>query len=336
MGPEFSVPPAILAVMERWARLQPLAALPVDLHGVEAVWKRLDLAGLYLSYLGGIQLSPEDVGWPAPYAAVESYDLADGSRQLTRDPGDALWAEVFDLLPGAQESTGLKVLSADRKGDCLELTLGAAAALLDVDPREGKAGPPASQELLQCLHCARLLLEDLARTSEELRLWGPGKSQLGAAGGWRGSPRVEELPEVRGRRLWPLEVRDLDGSRERAVRPLLRLGAARSLRAACFGPQDVELAPQLIRPRKFAGDATSPTLRPGDASAKKKDVLRLRLDFRAAAVGGVSSTPDHGRRRAVRRKSSWHLVACSAGATLRQDLSIDTVKDLRPSRRREG
>ena len=144
---------------------------------------RLNLAGLYklllaecssrdrkdLSYLGGIRLSPEDVGWPAPYAAVESYDLADGSRQLTRDPGDALWAEVFDLLPGAQESTALKVLSADRKGDCLELTLGAAAALLDVDPREGKAGPPASQELLQCLHCARLLLEDLARTSEELR-----------------------------------------------------------------------------------------------------------------------------------------------------------------------
>ena len=99
MGPEFSAPPAILAVMERWARLQPLAALPVDLHGVEAVWKRLDLAGLYklllaecssrdrkdLSYLGGIRLSPEDVGWPAPYAAVESYDLADGSRQLTRD-----------------------------------------------------------------------------------------------------------------------------------------------------------------------------------------------------------------------------------------------------------
>ena len=56
---------------------------------------------------------------------------------------------------GAQESTALKVLSADRKGDCLELTLGAAAALLDVDPREGKAGPPASQELLQRLHSPR-------------------------------------------------------------------------------------------------------------------------------------------------------------------------------------
>ena len=98
---------------------------------------------------------------------------------MTRDPGDALWAEVFDLLPGAQESTALKVLSADRKGDCLELTLGAAAALLDVDPREGKAGPPTSHELLQCLHCARLLLEDLARTSEELRLWGrPARASL--------------------------------------------------------------------------------------------------------------------------------------------------------------
>ena len=127
------------------------------------------------------------------------------------------------MLPGAQESTALKVLSADRKGDCLELTLGAAAALLDVDPREGKAGPPASQELLQCLHCARLLLADVRRAAS---LGAPGKSQLGAAGGWRGSPWVEELPEVRGRRLWPLEVRDLDGSRERAVRPLLRLGAS--------------------------------------------------------------------------------------------------------------
>ena len=39
-----------------------------------------------------------------PRLAVESYDLADGSRQLTRDPGDVLWAD-----------------------DCLELTLGAAA-----------------------------------------------------------------------------------------------------------------------------------------------------------------------------------------------------------------
>ena len=72
---------------------------------------------------------------------MESYDLADGSWQLTRELGDALWAEVFDLLPGAQESTALKVLSADRKGDCLELTLGAAAALLDVRPAGGQGGP---------------------------------------------------------------------------------------------------------------------------------------------------------------------------------------------------
>ncbi|CAJ1386661.1 unnamed protein product [Effrenium voratum] len=88
MGPEFSVPPAILAVMERWARLQPLAALPV------AVWKRLDLASLYKLLL----------------AECSSRDRK--ALQLTRDPGDVLWAD-----------------------DCLELTLGAAAALLDVDPR---------------------------------------------------------------------------------------------------------------------------------------------------------------------------------------------------------
>ena len=285
MGPEFSVPPAILAVMERWARLQPLAALPC---GSGWIWPASTSFCWQNVRPGTAKLCPR--------LAVESYDLADGSRQLTRDPGDVLWAD-----------------------DCLELTLGAAAALLDVDPREGKAGPPASQELLQCLHCARLLLEDLARTSEELRLFGrPARASLALR---------EDGVEV-------LEVRDLDGSRERAVRPLLRLGAARSSCAACFGPQDVELAPQLVRPRKFAGDATSPTLR--DASAKKNGPQApARLPGRRR-IGGVSATPDHGRRRAVRRKSSWHLVACGAGATLRQDLSIDTVKGLRPPRRREG
>ena len=152
-----------------------------SLHGVEAVWKRLDLAGLYklllaecssrdrkdLSYLGGIRLSPEDAGWPAPYAAVESYDLADGSRQLTRG-----------RLPRAHPWGGCS--AAGRR------------------PAGGQGGRPA------------------------------------------GVPGVAPVPALRA--VWPLEVRDLDRSRERAVRPLLRLGAARSSRAACFGPQDVELA----------------------------------------------------------------------------------------------
>ena len=122
---------------------------------------------------------------PRTYAAVESYDLADGSRQLTRDPGDALWAEVFDLLPGAQESTALKVLSADRKGDCLEVTLGAAAALLDVDPRQGgPAGVPGVAPV------PALRAAPAGRSGADVRraasLGAPGKSQLGAAGGWRG------------------------------------------------------------------------------------------------------------------------------------------------------
>ena len=56
--------------------------LPTDLHGVELIWQRLDLAGLYarllaescyedrknLSYIGGIRVGPGDVGWPSLYA----------------------------------------------------------------------------------------------------------------------------------------------------------------------------------------------------------------------------------------------------------------------------
>ena len=338
MGPEFSVPPAILAVMERW---QPLAALCVDLHGVEAVWKRLDLAGLYklllaecssrdrkdLSYLGGIRLSPEDVGWPAPYAAVESYDLADGSRQLTRDPGDALWAEVFDLLPGAQESTALKVLSADRKGDYLSSPLG----------RLQRCWTSTRGRARRARRRPRNCSSACTARGSCWKIW-RGRPKSCVSGGARQEPAWR-----RGRMAWKSVGRRI--ARSAGASSLAAGGTrpGREPRARCsatpatrsFGPQDVELAPQLARPRKFAGDATSPTLRPGDASAKK-NVLRLRLDFRAAAVGGVSATPDHGRRRAVRRKSLWHLVACGAGATLRQDLSIDTVKDLRPPRRREG
>ena len=109
----FSAPPAIMAIMERWAHVQPLD-LPTDLHGVELIWQRLDLAGLYarllaescyedrknLSYIGGIRVGPGDVGWPSLYAGIEHYALADGSQVSTRDPGDALWASFSTTCRG--------------------------------------------------------------------------------------------------------------------------------------------------------------------------------------------------------------------------------------------
>ena len=49
-----------------------------------------------------------------------------------------------------------------RHGDFLELTLAAA----------GCAEKPCSEPLMRCLHAARLLIEDAARTLEELQLWG--------------------------------------------------------------------------------------------------------------------------------------------------------------------
>ena len=82
MGPEFSVPPAILAVMERWACLQPLAALPVDLHGVEAVWKRLDLAGLYRMFVPAPQRSV--LSWQS--SLLRRFLLGLGKRPLYRSP----------------------------------------------------------------------------------------------------------------------------------------------------------------------------------------------------------------------------------------------------------
>ena len=57
-------------------------------------------------------------------------------------------------------------LNADTKGDFLELTLAAAAQVLDC------AEKPCSEPLMRCLHAARLLIEDAARTLEELQLWG--------------------------------------------------------------------------------------------------------------------------------------------------------------------
>ena len=48
-------------------------------------------------------------------------------------------------------------LNADTKGDFLELTLAAAAQVLDC------AEKPCSEPLMRCLHAARLLIEDAAR-----------------------------------------------------------------------------------------------------------------------------------------------------------------------------
>ena len=149
---------------------------------VEAIFERLDMLLLFetlmhscsardrkdLSYVGGIRLSAADLGYPAPYANVETYVLADGRRQATRDPGDGLWAQVFDELVKARAPQGQALqegLSEDRKGDLLELTLGAAQLILDMDERVS-----ASSHLQRCLNAARVLIEDLARTLEELQL----------------------------------------------------------------------------------------------------------------------------------------------------------------------
>lgn len=126
--------------MESWARADP-ADLPTRLEEVEIIFERLDLIALFelllakcsvhdrkaLSYVGGIRLSSDDIGFPAPYASTEHYMLADGGKMMTRDPGDALWANVFDVLSRQhmmrhkrEESLHLENLSMDRKGDMLE------------------------------------------------------------------------------------------------------------------------------------------------------------------------------------------------------------------------
>ena len=150
----------LLVAMEEWAAKQP-AALPDALVGaVERISELLDLSGLFsalllqprrdrksLSYTGGIRVSGLDFGYPCPYGALESYLTKDGCRVMTRDPGDDLWAQ----LAGSR---------------ALELTLAAAAQVLDC------AEKPCSEPLMRCLHAARLLIEDAARTLEELQLWG--------------------------------------------------------------------------------------------------------------------------------------------------------------------
>ncbi|CAJ1432110.1 unnamed protein product, partial [Effrenium voratum] len=113
-------------------------------------------------------------------------------------------------------------------------------------PKEVERAPPAEQSLL----------EDLARTSEELRLWGrPARASL--------APR-EDGVEVRGSKNCPKCGGVVFGRWRYAT----WTGAA----SALFGHSYVELAPQLARPRKFAA---SPTLRPGDGRADFERILRL-------------------------------------------------------------
>ena len=108
---------------------------------------------------GGIRVSGLDFEFPCPYGALESYLTKDGCRVMTRDPGDDLWAQTFDWL--APEPS-LAHLNADTKGDFLELTLARLRSWIE----------PCSEPLMRCLHAARLLIEDAARTLEKLQLWG--------------------------------------------------------------------------------------------------------------------------------------------------------------------
>jgi len=80
------------------------------------------------------------------------------------------YGPIFDELVKQhplEDVSGLKHLSMDRKGDMLELTLGGAMCVLDVN---GRVPQQPSVQLQRCLHCARLLIEDLARTTEEIYL----------------------------------------------------------------------------------------------------------------------------------------------------------------------
>ena len=124
-----------------------------------------------LSYEGGIRCSPEDLGHTVGYARTQKCIQADGSEVTVRDPGDKLWGEVFDHLVQfwvyrRRAPADLPQLSDDRKGDLLELLLGAASILLD----RGEQVQEASRHLRYCLHLIRLLVEDCARTLEEIHV----------------------------------------------------------------------------------------------------------------------------------------------------------------------
>ena len=189
---------SLLVAMEEWAAKQ----LPDALEAVERISKLLDLSGLFLalllhprrdrkslSYTGGIRVSGLEFGFPCPYGALESYLTKDGCRVMTRDPGDDLWAQTFDWL--APEPS-LGHLNTDTKGDFLELTLAAAAQVLDC------AEKPCSEPLMRCLHAARLLIEDDFGGAAVVGQPAPAESDAGD----RWVPRqLQVLPKVWRRSL---------------------------------------------------------------------------------------------------------------------------------------
>ena len=84
-------------------------------------------------------------------------------------------------------------LNADTKGDFLELTLAAAAQVLDC------AEKPCSEPLMRCLRAARLLIEDAAAVGQPA----PAESD---AGGRRVQRQLQVLPKVRRRSLRAVAV----------------------------------------------------------------------------------------------------------------------------------
>ena len=103
--------------------------------------------------MGGIRISCLDVSYPCPYSSADD----------TRDPGDALCAEVFDELVG--DTARLLALSDEHQRRLPGADFGGCAAVL----LDGKMHQ-LSQPLQRCLHGARLVIEDLARTCEEIWL----------------------------------------------------------------------------------------------------------------------------------------------------------------------
>ena len=151
-------------------------ALPDALEAVERISELLDLSGLFsalllhprrdrksLSYTGGIRVSGLDFGFPCPYGALESYLTKDGCRVMTRNPG---WRRSLGADVRLAGSRALAWAPQRRHQDRFPAADPAAAQVLDC------AEKPCSEPLMRCLHAARLLIEDAARTLEELQLWG--------------------------------------------------------------------------------------------------------------------------------------------------------------------
>eukprot|EP00435_Cladocopium_sp_Y103_P066089 s1285_g28.t1 len=216
---------SIRSALEDWAIRQPESELRDALCDVEQIFESLNLAELYesllatcsaqvrknLTYVGGIRTCSKDIGAPAPYSSTTAYICDDGGRQSVRDPGNAVWAEIFSLLPGVSARPGLQGLSDETKGDFLELTLGAAAVVLD---GSGEGG--SSQALQRCLHAARLLLEDLANHRGDPCAHQSRDICLGTQRGWRDGP-PERMRALRRHRLWTMVLCHLDRSHGRCI-----------------------------------------------------------------------------------------------------------------------